>query len=69
MCSSDLIAAVQPDAVMMAPVVADPSVAVTSEVPAYVDESLPEAAPELEVPRLLGVDAEVDDIDLPDFLR
>ena len=53
----------------VAPVVADPSVAVTSEVPAYVDESLPEAAPELEVPRLLGVDAEVDDIDLPDFLR
>ena len=63
------VAPVPPAAPAVAPVVADPSVAVTSEVPAYVDESLPEAAPELEVPRLLGVDAEIDDIDLPDFLR
>lgn len=62
-------APVAPAAPAVAPVVADPSVAVTSEVPAYVDESLPETAPELEVPRVLGVDAEVDDIDLPDFLR
>ncbi|MCL3778245.1 cell division protein FtsZ [Actinomyces sp. AC-20-1] len=48
---------------------AEPAVPVTSEVPAYVDESLPEVAPELEVPRVLGADAEVDEIDLPDFLR
>ena len=51
------------------PVSAEPVVPVTSEVPAYVDESLPEAAAELEVPRVMGVDAEADDIDLPDFLR
>ncbi|MGK2349331.1 cell division protein FtsZ [Actinomyces sp. W5033] len=51
------------------PVSAEPAVPVTSEVPAYVDESLPEAAAELEVPRVMGVDAEADDIDLPDFLR
>ncbi|QPL06272.1 MULTISPECIES: cell division protein FtsZ [Actinomyces] len=51
------------------PVAAEPAVPVTSEVPAYVDESLPEASPELEVPRVLGADAEVDEIDLPDFLR
>ena len=41
----------------------------TNEVPAYVDDSLPEARPELEVPRVIGVDAEKDEIDLPDFLR
>ena len=39
------------------------------EVPAYVDDSLPEAGPELDVPRVIGVDAEKDEIDLPDFLR
>ena len=41
----------------------------TSEVPAYVDDLAPEAAVELEVPRLMGADAESDEIDLPDFLR
>ncbi|MDO4243901.1 MAG: cell division protein FtsZ [Actinomyces sp.] len=46
-----------------------PLSAVTSEVPAYVDDSLPEAVPELEVPRVIGIDAERDEIDLPDFLR
>ena len=39
------------------------------EVPAYVDDSLPETGPELDVPRVIGVDAEKDEIDLPDFLR
>ncbi|MBW3069736.1 MULTISPECIES: cell division protein FtsZ [unclassified Actinomyces] len=48
------------------PAVAAP---VTAEVPSYVDESVPEAEPELAVPRVIGVDAEKDDIDLPDFLR
>lgn len=42
---------------------------VTSEVPAYVDDSLPEPKPELEVPQVFGADAEKDEIDLPDFLR
>ncbi|CED91035.1 MAG: cell division protein FtsZ [Actinomyces succiniciruminis] len=41
----------------------------TAEVPTYVDDSQPEAEPELTVPRVIGVDAEKDDIDLPDFLR
>ncbi|WP_172120888.1 cell division protein FtsZ [Actinomyces faecalis] len=41
----------------------------TSEVPAYVDDLAPEATPELEVPRVMGADAEDDEIDLPDFLR
>ncbi|WP_182911335.1 cell division protein FtsZ [Actinomyces sp. 2119] len=41
----------------------------TSEVPAYVDETAGRAASELEVPAVLGVDAEDDGIDLPDFLR
>ncbi|WP_136192230.1 cell division protein FtsZ [Actinomyces procaprae] len=41
----------------------------TAEVPTYVDESLPEPEPELAVPRVIGVDAEKDDLDLPDFLR
>ena len=48
------------------PTVSEPA---TAEVPTYVDDSLPEAEPELAVPRIIGVDAEKDDIDLPDFLR
>ena len=41
----------------------------TDDVPAYVDDSVPEAGPDFEVPRVIGVDAEDDEIDLPDFLR
>ncbi|MDO4899602.1 cell division protein FtsZ [Actinomyces sp.] len=50
------------------PVSAVPAPA-TAEVPTYVDDSRPEEEPELTVPRVIGVDAEKDDIDLPDFLR
>lgn len=42
----------------------------TSEVPAYVDEATTQAAPELEVPRVIGIEPQQnDEIDLPDFLR
>ncbi|CAM2938364.1 hypothetical protein ACSL103130_07745 [Actinomyces slackii] len=42
----------------------------TSEVPAYVDANAgSRVAPGLEVPHVIGVDAEDDGIDLPDFLR
>ena len=40
------------------------------EVPAYVDEATTQAAPELEVPRVIGIEPQQnDEIDLPDFLR
>lgn len=39
------------------------------EVPAFVDDSLTEPRPSLVVPPVIGVDAERDEIDLPDFLR
>ncbi|WP_103064035.1 cell division protein FtsZ [Actinomyces qiguomingii] len=55
-------------AVPAAPPVAAPA-PVTAEVPTFVDESEPQTQPELTVPRVIGVDAEKDDIDLPDFLR
>lgn len=41
----------------------------TSEVPAYVDDSLPGARSEFEAPQVIGVDADDDEIDLPEFLR
>ena len=44
--------------------------AASSEVPAYVDDAAPaQRRPELDVPPVIGRDAEPDDIDLPDFLR
>ena len=46
-----------------------PTTAPTNEVPSYVDDSVPESGPELDVPRVIGVDAEKEEIDLPDFLR
>ena len=55
-----------PAAPMPAPAPLPPT---TDDVPAYVDDSAPEAGPDFEVPRVIGVDAEDDEIDLPDFLR
>ncbi|WP_034253881.1 cell division protein FtsZ [Actinomyces sp. oral taxon 448] len=55
-----------PAAPMPAPAPLPPT---TDDVPAYVDDSVPEAGPDFEVPRVIGVDAEDDEIDLPDFLR
>ena len=55
-----------PAAPMPAPAPRPPT---TDDVPAYVDDSAPEAGPDFEVPRVIGVDAEDDEIDLPDFLR
>ena len=46
-----------------------PTTAPTNEVPTYVDDPLSEAGPELDVPRVIGVDAEKEEIELPDFLR
>ena len=40
----------------------------TSEVPAYVDETATSTSPVLEVPRVIGVDDDSTDLDLPDFL-
>ena len=40
----------------------------TSEVPAYVDETATSTSPVLEVPRVIGVDDDITDLDLPDFL-
>ena len=55
-----------PAAPMPAPAPLPPT---TDDVPAYVDDSAPEAGPDFEVPRVIGVDAEDDEIDLPDFLH
>ena len=55
-----------PAAPMPAPAPLPPT---TDDVPAYVDDSAPEVGPDFEVPRVIGVDAEDDEIDLPDFLR
>ena len=55
-----------PAAPMPAPAPLPPT---TDDVPAYVDDSAPEAGPDFEVPRVIGVDGEDDEIDLPDFLR
>ena len=41
---------------------------VTNEVPAYVDETATSTSPVLEVPRVIGVDDDSTDLDLPDFL-
>jgi len=52
------------------PVAAPREAPKTSEVPAYVDEATTQAAPELEVPRVIGIEPQQsDEIDLPDFLR
>ena len=52
------------------PVAAPGEAPKTSEVPAYVDEATTQAAPELEVPRVIGIEPQQnDEIDLPDFLR
>ena len=40
----------------------------TNEVPAYVDETATSTSPVLEVPRVIGVDDDSTDLDLPDFL-
>lgn len=62
------VPAVHSQAPAQAPVTEQVSTA-TSDVPAYVDDTLPEPEAELEVPRVVGVDAEREEIDLPDFLR
>ena len=60
------VSGMQPPAPAPAPT---PTTAPTNEVSGYTDEPLPEAGPELDVPRVIGVDAEKEEIDLPDFLR
>ena len=52
------------------PVAAPREAPKTREIPAYVDEATTQAAPELEVPRVIGIEPQQnDEIDLPDFLR
>lgn len=53
----------------VAPAAPAPAPAPARDVPAYVDDLAAPAAPELEVPRVVGPDADDGGIDLPDFLR